>query len=201
MPEDLVRFLKDVGPLKKRRGQDAAKKKAGPPSSPEKEEQAPTSASSIRTSRRREFMPLASNVEGFETERTTNFSYDDDDSPAQPRSRTRIEDEEMGLYDVLGLYRIVAAKGSPQNQQQQPQEQQRQSPAFSHNAPIQQRIRDVQQYLDIPVIIKESEEDGYLGVPLQRLEELRIDPIPKTVVKLVLEDLSERQDQEEGSCQ
>jgi hypothetical protein len=186
MPDELVQFLKDAGPLKKK-GEDERKQGATfHPRSTRDASSAPLTnndespANAAPKTRRREFMPLASNVEGFSTERTTNFSYDDD-SPSESATRT---DEERGLYDVVGLYRIIAAKGDP--------------PDPNLDETIQQWIRDAQQYLEVPVIVKESDEDGYIGVHPQKLDELRIDPVPKTIVKLIVEDLAESRDKDKA---
>jgi hypothetical protein len=132
-------------------------------------------------------MPLAANVEGFGTERTTNFSYDDDSAAPAPSnttiaadgetSRRAAAEEEEGMFDVLDLYRLLVS-GSDSHEFSQIQD-----------ADVRQRIADAQRYLEVPVVVKESEEDGFVGVHKHTLETLSVLPVPKTVVKLVLEDL------------
>lgn len=182
MPDDLVQFLKSAGPLQKREvraPKGDGKSQANESSSPPAETAAPPAESRRR---RREMMPLAANVEGFDTERTTNFSYDA--APAPPAgtdaesSRRAAEDEEKGMYDVLDLYRLLVASRSDAQE-------------FSNiqDADVRQRIADAQRYLEVPIVVKESEEDGYVGVHQRTLETLSVPPVPQNIVKLVLEDL------------
>jgi hypothetical protein len=196
MPDDLVQFLKSAGPLQKKEvkapksdGKSQASESSTFP--PTEAAAAPAAAASAAGSkrRRREMMPLAANVEGFGTERTTNFSYDA--APAPPagtdldstRRAAAAEEEPEGVYDVLDLYRllVVAPSGGSDNNQQE----------FAHirDADVRQRMVDAQQYLEVPIVVKESEEDGYVGVHQHTLETLIVPPVPKTIVKLVLEDL------------
>jgi hypothetical protein len=195
MPDDLVQFLKSAGPLQKKEVKapksagklQASESSTSPPPAEANEAAAPAAAGSKR--RRREMMPLAANVEGFGTERTTNFSYDA--APAPPAGtdldsarREAATEEGEGVYDVLDLYRlllVVAPSGRSDNNQHE----------FAHvrDADVKQRIVDAQRYLEVPIVVKESEEDGYVGVHQHTLETLLVPPVPKTIVKLVLEDL------------
>jgi hypothetical protein len=192
MPDDLVQFLKSAGPLQKK--EVKAPKSDGKSEASESSTSLPVEASAASAAgsrrRRREMMPLAANVEGFGTERTTNFSYDA--APAPPagtdlesvrRGAAAADEEPEGVYDVLDLYRllVVAPSGGSDNNQHE----------FAHvrDADVRQRIVDAQRYLEVPVVVKESEEDGYVGVHQHTLETLLVPPVPKTIVKLVLEDL------------
>jgi hypothetical protein len=195
LPDDLVQFLKSAGPLQKREvvkkpkqgGVKSQPSESSSPPPPAAEAAAPAAATPKR--RRREVMPLAANVEGFGTERTTNFSYDNDDAaPALSTaaadgdaSRRAAADEEEGMYDVLDLYRLLVS-GSNSHEFSQIQD-----------TDVRQRIVDAQRYLEVPVVVKESEADGFVGVHRHTLETLSVQPVPKTVVKLVLEDLVDGQ--------
>jgi hypothetical protein len=219
MPDDLVRFLRDAGPLQKKKagGEEGGekKKKAGPtpPPLPEKNgDRAPASAAASSSppprtpssQRRREVMPLASGVEGFGTERTTNFSYDggedDDPSRLRPRPRSRLEGEAAGSFDVVGMYRILASKELREHQETPPSLGGEDGDADLDPA-VRQRILDARRYLEVPAIVTDpldKDDGGYLGVHPRKLGELRVDLVPKTEVVLVLEDLADQRDREEG---
>jgi hypothetical protein len=218
MPDDLVRFLRDAGPLQKKKagGEDAGEKKkkegpAPPPLPGKNGDRAPASASSPppppsrapSSQRRREVMPLASGVEGFGTERTTNFSYDDggeNEDPSRLRPRSRLEGEAAGSFDVVGMYRILASKELREHQETPPSFGGEDGDA-DHDPAVRQRILDARRYLEVPVIVTDpldKDDGGYLGVHPRKLGELRVDLVPKTEVVLVLEDLADQRDREEG---
>ena len=199
MPDDLVKFLKDAGPLVKKEKRTPLQAKFKPTSkdnsrAPHQPNSIPIdeeTGKAVETSpRRREAMPLAKDVEGFTTTRTTSFSYKQDQEDVR----------DFGVGDVLDIYDLVARKHT----------------LPSINAAVESfykdRVKDrdiewtdeeTQQHhellrqalesIEIPVVMKDT-DDSYIGAWPERVEELKqlkIVEMPKTKVKLVMEDLLE----------
>jgi hypothetical protein len=197
--EMLDDLLVDAGPLVKKEkktrlqakfqptGKDNSRTPHQPNSIPIDEETGKAVESSPR---RREAMPLAKDVEGFTTTRTTSFSYKQDQEDIR----------DFGVGDVLDIYDLVARKHT----------------LPSINAAVEsfykdrvkdrdiewtdeetqqhhELLRQALEYIEIPVVMKDT-DDSYIGAWPERVEELKqlkIVEMPKTKVKLVMEDLLE----------
>jgi hypothetical protein len=199
MPDDLVKFLVDAGPIVKKDKKTPLQAKFKP--TVKDNSRAPHQPNSIpidqetgkaveSSPRRREAMPLAKDVEGFNTTRTTSFSYKQDQE----------DDRDFGVGDVLDLYDLVARKHT----------------LPSINAAVEsfykdrikgrdiewtdeetqqhhELLRQALEYIEIPVVMKDT-DDSYIGAWPERVEELKylkIEKMSKTQVKLVMEDLLE----------
>lgn len=180
MPPELLKFLNDVGPVRKRDSSKQLGDRAGR-----------ESTSTIDASRRKEPMPLAESVTGFETDRTTSFSHKHD----------VVDPKELSV-DVVGLYALLAQHDQysvssnvelvsdyyeqlirGRNAEWTVSEQR------SHKELLQNTIK----YCSLPVIMKDTDDD-FIGTWQHRVEELermKVSLVSKSSVKLVLEDLRE----------
>jgi hypothetical protein len=128
-------------------------------------------------------MPLATNIPGYETSRTTSFSNTPD----------IVDPNDIGL-DVVQLYSLVTCKSSMQdhlllspfsneNQDQQRQEQ-------------QVMLENIVKYIQVPVLLKDT-DGGYVGAWPEKVQFLigahrgMIELDTETRAKLVLQDLWE----------
>ena len=157
MPEDMVQFLKDVGPLK-----DPSNNKA----QPQRKKKLPRHSDPRRTV---EAMPLAKNIPGFDTNRTSSFSYKQDD-------------EEWGL-DVNDFYDLL--EGSNDFKDVAPVE-------------VHELLEQTKNSIALPVLLRDT-DDSYVGAwadqadSLVQFEKLsRTDP---SRVQLVLQDLADQRRQ------
>lgn len=167
MPPELIKFMKDVGPLKApnlvkhtRIRQDQGDD---------------TSSSPVR---KVESMRLAEGVEGIETTRTTNFSSKAD----------LIDPNDVGM-DVLEMYAFLSGKTGCDN-----------IPTGAKEAATSMR-----EYLSAPVLMEETTDNTFVGVPPEKAEELsQAHPTMKTLsstrAKLVLEDLWQLEKGNKTAC-
>ena len=172
MPPDLVKFLQDVGPLKKR-GTGSVKKDKKPKTPQQSVPTEDMSAADPPSGRTRQAMRLASAVEGFDTERTTNFSY-----------TNAIEADGV---DVLGMYRLLVAAGPTTTDAST-----KNITMDSSLENVARLVADTRTFIDVPLIVRDS-DDSLVGIHPQKLEEVNLPIVPKTRVKLVFEDLVELQ--------
>jgi hypothetical protein len=218
MPDDLVKFLVDVGPVGKKKEDKkeninnklhAMQVKSSPAASSTKDNARvnPRQPNSIpidqetgkaveSSPRVREEMPLAKNIGGFNTTRTTSFSYKQESE----------NDRDFGVGDVLDIYDLVVRKHTLSSIDEAVEsfyqdrikdrdvkwtdEEQK-----GHRELLQQALK----YVEIPIIMKDT-DDSYVGAWPERVEELKhlkIVEMPKTKVKLVMEDLLQDKKEEQ----
>jgi len=152
-------------------------------------------------------MRLARGVEGFETERTTSFS----------RKKDLQDPNEFCLQNgVLGLYRFLTTTDGETNDHIKRfyddwlKERQREienlgSPSdglFDLNHEENQKLlQNALEHLEVPVIMQDT-DGSYVGVPASKVPDLKLlklREVPKTSVKLVLEDLGGDQVRQSGT--
>jgi len=189
-----------VGPLKRKDQIEKAEKEKHrrmPKHIREDEGQDDDKLDESRSDRQQESMPLMERVEGFDTVRTTSFSHKQD----------TLDPQELGAGDVLDLYDLLSrrkngsideaiqsfydqhAKGREENWTEKDKER--------HKA----MLRNTLEYIELPVIMKDT-DDSYVGAWPDRVQELthiKLREMPKSIVKLVLEDLSEVEKEKEST--
>jgi len=203
MPPELIKFMTDVGPLKKHENtsqptnqhqtlpsssSSAAnkKKKRAPRGLREEDAQEENEGRSVEstaasrssgTTRRRESMRLVEGIEGFETSRTTNFSY----------KQEAVDPNDVGV-DLLDIYSLL--RGNNNNAVLV-------NTALDEAARRKQEelFRQTQAHLGLPVLLKDS-DGSYIGAWPENVAQLKSEhkgmhELPKTKVIAVLEDLWE----------
>jgi hypothetical protein len=135
-------------------------------------------------------MNLAKDVEGFTTTRTTSFSYKQDQEDVR----------DFGAGDVLDIYDLVARKHTLPSINEAVEsfykDRLKDRDIEWTDEETQQHhelLRQALEYIEIPVVMKDT-DDSYIGAWPERVEELKqlkIVEMPKTKVKLVMEDLLE----------
>lgn len=183
LPDDLLQFLKDVGPLKK----SNETKKTRPPR--------PLSTGSAESrDHQTTMMPLAEQIPGFTTARTTSFSH-----------RPDIVDAKDFGVDELGLYHLlVATRGCTGAALDAAVDAYYQSLTAARAAAAawteeerhqhRQRLREAATSIQLPILWVDPEDDTYVGAAEDKtpdLKMLKLQELPPTSVKLVLQDLSE----------
>lgn len=118
------------------------------------------------SSRKTENMRLAEQIEGYETARTTSFSTKQD----------KPDENDFGL-DVVQLFGLLSKRPAGVTV---PEE---------HSA----MVEHVKKAIQIPVLMEDREDNAYIGMSQDRIKQPghNLDPLPKSRVKLVLEDLWE----------
>jgi len=205
MPPELIRFMRDIGPLQKRENvtqptnphQHLPKKKKRAPrglrgeeqSSPAEEATAQQSQSQQKetNTRRRESMRLVEGIEGFETNRTTNFSHAPLDA---------VDPNDVGI-DLLQIYRLLLLRDDNQNANVA-------APQLVDPAARKERDRllaHTKEYLELPVLMKDA-DDTYVGAWPHQVRDLRErhrglrEACTRTQVVPVLQDLWETEQNE-----
>ena len=205
MPDELVKFLSDAGPLHKQErattSSGSAKREPRLPRQPWQQQEVETSSSasmgsgSTRSERRQESMPLAQKIEGFETNKSTSFS----------RSTPEINPKIYQKGTTLDLYRLLSLKSNGTNQspssfdsivQQTYAEYSKEAvlPDETEQSKHKELLKNTLKYMDLPVIMKDYKDnmDSYDGIhpkEVEVYEMMKYDVLPKDKVRLVLEDL------------
>lgn len=188
LPDDLIKFMTDVGPLKRSEDNEkngAAVKRLRLPrnfannnsNSDEMSNNTVSQNPAADKTRKTENMRLAENIEGFETSRTTSFSHKED----------VVDPNDAGL-DVVQFYSLLTGKST--------------IGSYCPIAIIDDK-RDRQMllleqsmlYLQIPVLLKDS-DDTYVGAWPEKSKDLQQEhvgmvEVPSNRAKLVLADLWE----------
>lgn len=193
MPPELIKFMRDLGPLQKfeNTSQIVNKDQNLPPklkktraprgmrdeenssksSSNNSQQKSSNEAHKATDTRRQERMRLVAGIEGHETTRTTDFS----------QLKEAVDANDIGI-DLLKIYSLLQGNIVV-------------NPALDESAREQHEklIHDTQQFLDLPVILRDS-DGSYIGAKqanVAKLQELYegIQPLPKSEAILVLEDL------------
>lgn len=197
MPDDLLKFIQDIGPLKKREIQLLAKKKdsatTSSTDSPSDHQEQPSSRpSSDRITHK---MPLKQGVPGFETLKTTSFSHRTDDSSSSTSADFRL--------DIVDIYRWLDLQRQSQTTADDFMAQSSNSTATTTTSTTneqltknrQLRLEQTRQALELPVVLEDQNQD-FIAVPPSRVEDvLRFhrDMKLSSQVTLVLQDLSENE--------
>jgi len=217
MSDDLVKFLTDVGPLRKKEIKTPASRSSSEPtgSAARRQKAPPRVLSRLDEEQlehdsdkegeeshvpKRESMRLVEDLEGFETERTTNFSH-----------RGYVDDPRDFGVDVLGLYSLLSGRTrTPKNASNEEiarsfydeAVKDRTLPdgdggdgdwAERDRARHEELLRNALGHVEVPVIMRDAEDGGFVGAWPDRvpdLERMRISLVPKTSAVLVLEDVS-----------
>lgn len=196
MPDDLVSFLKDAGPLHKEERQESPERRKEP-----RLPRQPWQGEATKSDRRQESMPLAEKIEGFETTKSTSFS----------RSDPEIKKEVYRKGTTLDMYELLSQKpanGGSQSFKQivaQVYDEYKSEfalPDESEQAKHKELLANTLKYLDLPVIMKDNKDnqESYDGIHPQQVdiyEIMKYDVLPKTRARLVLEDLHELERKEE----
>jgi hypothetical protein len=203
MPPDLLEFLKDAGPLqikveKKKKSVPQIQSKSQPQLAVQDLQVVEQkTGKNVETSpRRRELMPLAENVKGFNTVRTTSFSYRQDTQDAK----------DFGVGDVLDIYDLVVRKHTMPSIDEAVEsfykDRVKDRDTEWTDAETERHrelLRQTLKYVEVPVVMKDT-DDSYVGAWPERVEMLqflKLVEMPKTKVKLVLEDLMEAKKEEQ----
>lgn len=117
------------------------------------------------SSRKTENMRLAEKIEGYETTRTTSFSTKTDQT----------DENEFGL-DVVQLYGLLSNRSD------------------RTNFPTE-HLEHVRKAIQLPVLMEDKEDNAYIGMSTERSQQMghRLEPLSTVRVKLVLEDLWDRE--------
>lgn len=187
MPDDLLNFLKDAGPLQSTKP-SVDKNKSREPRLPRhlRDSEAP------KLDRIQESMPLAAKIEGFETTHSTSFS----------RKTHEMNPKKYQQGNTLDMYRLLIRKPDMSVESIVDQTYKEYSvefplPSEDDQAMHKELLTNTLLYMELPTILKDTKDrdDSYDGVSPDQVEEyalLRYAEIPKTQVRLVLEDLNER---------
>lgn len=193
MPPELIKFMRDIGPLKKQEdlsqptnknqtlpsSSSVKKKKRAPRGFREEDakEEAEGRSMGDSSTRRRESMRLVEGIEGFETPRTTNFST----------VQEQVDPNDVGvdLLDIYSLLRGSKNNGVVVNSSLDEAARRKQEELFRHT----------QEYLGLPVLLKDS-DGSYIGAWPEKVAQLKeehkgMHELPKTKAIAVMEDLWE----------
>jgi hypothetical protein len=185
MPPDLLKFIQDVGPAKQTVDKDFTTPRL---LEKENEEELKKVESTRHMVRERKRMPLMGEDENFTTERNTNFS----DRPEE--SSKDFGTSNLQLYDILARKSkegdMDAAVNNFYNKIMPEQDGWTDQERGEHRQMLKQAL----QAVDLPVL-REDSEGNIIGlypdhVPGPEVKSMQ--PIPTTKVKLVLEDIVDR---------
>jgi hypothetical protein len=231
MPQDLVNFLKNAGPLQKHDGGSTAatapRKHKLPrwatSNADDKESSSsppPTgSGGSTSSSNRRvvESMPLAEKIEGFATTKSTSFS----------QQAPEVDPHIYQWGTTLNIYQLLQQKEQYRNHPPTGSSNktsddmeldsmayddivQQTYDAYGHQFPLpppdvaqrqQTLLKHTLQYLDNPILMKDDQDnaDSYDGIPPSQVatyETMKLQIVPPTRARLVLEDLHDMEPKE-----
>ncbi|GAX18985.1 hypothetical protein FisN_8Hh206 [Fistulifera solaris] len=158
MPDDLLKFLHDAGPLK--------------PTTKQQQQQQPRPQRQWQV----QSMRLAENVPGHDTKRTTSFSY-------------RSDADETFRLDVVAFYPLLAQTTSVEHLYQQ-----RSSETSKASESDMEKLHDTIRYLQLPLIMKDVEDNSYIGVRAEQIP-FGLEQTNAEQVKLVIQDLWEMEQQ------
>lgn len=161
MPDDLLQFLQDAGPLK-------PTKKAEP---------SPPRSTTHQRQWQVQSMRLAENVPGHDTKRTTSFSY-------------RSDSDETFRLDVVEFYPLLL-QGSVSIEQFYQQQHQHTGTSKTPESDIR-TLQDTIRYLQLPRIMKDVQDNSYIGVRAEQIP-FGLEETNPEQVKLVIQDLWEQQ--------
>jgi hypothetical protein len=183
MPPELIKFMTDVGPLKTNRNNDPSGGHSEPP----------RKTRLTDSSRKTENMRLAEQIEGYETARTTSFST----------KRDKVDENDFGL-DVIQMFGLLSSKrhsavdeSSTSTSPAAAAAAATETPPLATNIPSQHAamVELALKAIQLPVLMEDRADQSFIGVAPDRVN---VDPelqaltlLPKTRVKLVLEDLWE----------
>jgi hypothetical protein len=177
LPDDLIKFMTDVGPLKRKEEITTQRRRLPRTTSSlmDSSDHVVSQSPAADKTRRTENMRLAENIAGFETSRTTSFSH-----------RQDVVDPDDGGLDVVQFYGLLTGQSSIES-------------FCKPNIDEHERKQQLQlleqslQYLQLPVLLRDS-DDTYVGAWPEKATDLQQEhrgmvELPKTCAKLVLDDL------------
>jgi hypothetical protein len=192
LPDDLIKFMTDVGPLKTDQDHAATTTKrlriprmsgslfaptlVDTYSTAKEEEPTKSQSPAHDKTRRTESMRLAENIAGIETSRTTSFSHKQD--VANPN--------EIAGLDVVQMYGLLTGASSPD------------SYCDDNSGSRAEKLHLLEQsmgYLQVPVLLRDSDR-SFVGAWPEKVGALQqahqgMEIVPQSRAKLVLEDLWE----------
>eukprot|EP00977_Amphora_coffeiformis_P008411 scaffold1912_cov167-Amphora_coffeaeformis.AAC.10 len=201
MPDDLINFLTNAGPLKKQERESTPRRKE--PRLPRQ----PWQGEAGKSDRIQESMPLAEKIEGYNTTKNTNFS----------RTSLEIKKDVYQKGTIINMYELLSLKRSSNGKQQssfQQEEQVAQTyreyasefplPDQNHQDQHKELLANTLKYLDLPILMKDYKDnaDSYDGVHPDEVdvyELMKYDMLPKSKARLALEDLHELERKEKSS--
>ena len=189
MPDDLLQFLKDMGPVQSKvepqPQTQGHRPSRAPRLLPNKESEATKETKPGHDPTRKVVaMPLASQIPEYETMRTTSFSHKEDEDTS--------ENDAIGA-NVVQLYSLVSGKTSIHGHLllKTPEDS-------AVDTELQGRMEQALKYIAAPALLKDLEDGGYVGAWPHKVAHLQaahkdmlIELDTKTRAKLVLEDLWE----------
>lgn len=162
MPDDLLQFLQDAGPLK--------------PTKNNQEQSAPPRSANHQRQWQVQSMRLAENVPGHDTKRTTSFSY-------------RSDSDETFRLDVVDFYPLLRQTSSVEQFYQLYA-----SGTSKTSESDMTKLQDTIRYLQLPRIMKDVQDNSYIGVRSEQIP-FGLEETNPEQVKLVVQDLWESEQQ------
>lgn len=185
MPKDLLKFIQDVGPAKQSLDKDFTSPRLLAKGN---ESELKKTESERKVTRERIKMPLMGEDDSFTTTRNINFS----------RVSTQDGDaKDFGLSNVQ-LYQLLKRKDNEIDSFYGSIMSEENVSLWSEQekAQHQQLLKDAWKAIDIPVLRRDT-KGNFLGLYAKDVpgtEVMSIQPIPETKVKLVLQDLTEKEE-------
>lgn len=184
MPDDLLKFIQDVGPAKQSVDKDFTSPRL---LAQENESELIKVESARKPTRQRIKMPLMGDDETFTTTRNTNFSK----LSAQEDNR-----RDFGL-SYIQLFQLLSKKDDEIDSFHQSILAEGDVSVWSEDEKASQRklLADARQASEIPILRKDNEGTffGLYPKDVPGPEVMSIEPIPESKVKLVIQDLVDRE--------
>lgn len=167
MPEDLIRFLQDMGPVERKEPKGPRIRKHQLEQQQELERQQKDEGRQVRE------MPIMEDVEKFTTSRTTNFS--------------RREEEEEKFAGLTGrqFYRLLQDTDKDITIESILQES---DVTDDEQKAYSELLQNSLKYLQVPVIMKDT-DDTYIGVPSEKvndMKKMKVKEVPDSEVRILL---------------
>ena len=191
MPKELINFLNDAGPLQKQERQSPRRKQ---PRLPRQQ----WDGEATKSERIQESMPLAEKIEGYETTKSTSFSR----RSVEIKKEVYQKGTTLDMYELLTHKRGSSGKPKSSNYEEVVAQTYREYasmfplPDQHYQDAHKELLANTLKYLDLPIIMKDYKDnaDSYDGIHPDQVdvyETMKYDILPKSKVRLVLEDLHE----------
>lgn len=204
MPDDLLKFLHDAGPLQKQERKEIGKRQPREPRMPRQpwniDDTVTEQTPSRLDGRQQESMPLAEKIEGFEVTKTTSFSR----KTTEMNPNIYQKGTTLDMYHLLSQKTTTSADDGDGDVNDTIVEQTYQAYGLDFPLPDnakqeehKQLLANTLKYLDLPVIMRDykDNEDSYDGIfpdQVEAYKSIKLDLVPKERARLVVEDLYER---------
>lgn len=190
MPEDLLKFIQDVGPAKQ-----AVDKDFTAPRLLEEQnaDELQKSESSRKVMRERIKMPLMGADENFTTTRNTNFSRQAEEQVVKDFGLTNLQ-----LYHLILGSRTKENETEMENLYQEVLKEEGTELLWTEEEMKKHRelLRHAQEAIEIPVL-RRDQHGNFLGLHPENVpgpEVKSVEAVPETKIKLVLQDLADSKD-------